>query len=359
MAKNEGQEKTEEATSKKLSDSRDEGQVAKSQEMGSFLVFSGGLFILFAFKDFMSNQIGGLTKYIFNSLDVLTLNMNVVQLYFYKALGFFALTMAPILLGLMAIGFVSNVAQIGFKFSLKAMKPKASKFNPVSGIKRLFFSSRSFVEVAKSLAKLFVIGLFTYWVLDNMIKDALLLVDHPIVEIVDFMIGSALTLVWKLALVFAVIAILDFVFQKYKHKKDLMMSKQEVKDEGKQTEGDPEVKARIKSIQFETARKRMMQDVPTADVVITNPTHFAIAIKYEPEKNAAPRVVAKGMDSLAQRIKKVATENGVPLHENRELARALYKVADVGDEIPSELFQAVAQILAHIFNLRKTKKSIV
>jgi flagellar biosynthetic protein FlhB len=359
MAKNEGQEKTEDATSKKLSDSREEGQVAKSQEMGAFLVFSGGLFILYSFKDFMADQIGGLARYIFNSLDVLTLNMNIVQLYFYKALGFFALTTAPILLGLMAIGFVSNVAQIGFKFSLKAMKPKASKFNPVSGIKRLFFSSRSFVEVAKSLAKLFVIGLFTYWVLDDMIKESLLLVDHPILEIVDFMINSSLILVWKLALVFAVIAIIDFVFQKYKHKKDLMMSKQEVKDESKQTEGDPEVKARIKAIQFETSRKRMMQDIPTADVVITNPTHFAIAIKYEPEKSSAPKVVAKGVDSLAQRIKKIATENGVPLHENRELARALYKVADVGDEIPAELFQAVAQILAHIFNLRRTKKSIV
>jgi flagellar biosynthetic protein FlhB len=359
MAKNEGQEKTEDATSKKLSDTREEGQVAKSQEMGSFLVFSGGLFILFIFRNFMSDQIGGMTRYIFNSLDVLTLNMSIVQLYFYKAFGFFALTMAPILLGLMAIGFVSNVAQIGFKVSFKALKPKASKFNPVSGIKRLFFSSRSLVEVAKSLAKLFVIGLFTYWVLDDMIKESLLLVAHPILEIVDFMIKSSLTLVWKLALVFAVIAVLDFVFQKYKHKKDLMMSKQEVKDEGKQTEGDPEVKARIKSIQFETARKRMMQDIPTADVVITNPTHFAIAIKYEPEKNAAPKVVAKGMDSLAQRIKKIATENGVPLHENRELARALYKVADVGDEIPAELFQAVAQILAHIFNLRNSRKSIV
>lgn len=359
MANNEGQEKTEDATSKKLSDSRDEGQVAKSQEMNSFAIFAGGFFILYSSKSLISDQIGGMTKYIFNSLDVLTISVNVVQLYFYKALGFFALTLAPIFLGLMAIGFVTNVAQIGFKISLKAMKPKASKFDPIKGIKRLFFSSRSLVEVSKSLAKLFVIGLFTYWVLDDMVKDSVFLADHSIIKIVDFMIDSAITLVWKLALVFAAIAIMDFVFQKHKHKKDLKMSKQEVKDEGKQTEGDPEVKARIKSIQFETARKRMMQDVPNADVVITNPTHYAIAIKYEPEKNIAPKIVAKGVDSLAQRIKKIAVENGVPLEENRELARALYKVADVGDEIPGELFQAVAQILAHIFNLRNSKKSIV
>ncbi len=359
MANNEGQEKTEDATQKKLDDSRDEGQVAKSQEMSGFLIFAGGFFILYSFKGFMSDQIGGMTRYIFSSLDVLTLSMSVVQLYFYKALGFFALTMAPILFGLMAIGFVANVGQIGFKISLKAMKPKASKFNPGKGIKRIFFSSRSLVEVTKSLAKLFVIGLFTYWVLEDMVGEAILLADHSVVKIVEFMIDSALTLVWKLALVFAAIAVADFIFQKHKHKKDLKMSKQEIKDEGKQTDGDPEVKARIKSIQFETARKRMMQDVPDADVVITNPTHYAIAIKYEPEKSAAPRVVAKGVDTLAQRIKKIATENGVPLEENRELARALYKVADVGDEIPGELFQAVAQILAHIFNIRNSRKSIV
>ena len=209
------------------------------------------------------------------------------------------------------------------------------------------------------MAKLFVIGLFTYWVLDDLIKEAVLLIDHSVPEIVMFMIESALTLIWKLALVFAVIAAADFIFQRHKHKKDLKMSKQEIKDEGKQTDGDPEVKARIKSIQFEMARKRMMQDVPEADVVITNPTHYAIAIKYEPEKNAAPKVLAKGVDNIAQKIKQIATENGVPLHENRELARALYKVADVGDEIPAELFQAVAQILAHIFKLRSSRKSIV
>lgn len=359
MAKNEGQEKTEDATAKKLSDSRDKGQVAKSQEMSSFLVFAGGFFILYSFQSFMSDRIGGMTKYIFGSLDVLTLSISVVQLYFYKALGFFAVTMAPILLGLMVIGFISNVGQVGFKITPKAMKPKASKFNPLSGIKRIFFSSRSIVEVSKSLAKLFVIALFTYWVLDDMIQDAVFLADHSIVMIVEFMIDSAIVLVWKLALVFAAIAILDLIFQKHKHKKDLKMSKQEVKDEGKQAEGDPEVKARIKSIQFETARKRMMQDVPNADVVITNPTHYAIAIKYEPEKNAAPKVVAKGMDSLAQRIKTIAKENGIPIEENKELARALYKVADVGDEIPNELFQAVAQILAHIFNVKKSRKSIV
>ncbi len=359
MASSEGQEKTEQPTSKKLNDSREEGQVAKSQEMSSFAVFSGGFFILFFFKSFLAEQIGDMAKYIFNSLDILTLNINIIQVYFLKAMGFFVITMSPVLLGLVVVGFVSNVGQIGFKVSLKALKPKMSKFNILKGIQRIFFSSRSLVEVSKSLAKLLVIGLFTYWVLDDLIKDAVLLIDHSVQEIVVFMIESSIDLIWQLALVFAVIAAADFIFQRYKHNKDLMMSKQEIKDESKQTDGDPEVKARIKSIQFESARKRMMQDVPNADVVITNPTHFAIALKYDPLTSGAPKVLAKGMDSLAQKIKQIATENGVPLHENRELARALYKVTDVGDEIPAELFQAVAQILAHIFKLRSSRKSIV
>lgn len=359
MANNEGQEKTEQPTSKKLSDSRDEGQVAKSQEMSSFAVFGGGFFILFVFRSFIGNQISDMSIFVFDSLDVLTLNINIIQLYFFKGAAFLILTMAPVLFGLMLIGFIANVGQIGFKISLKAMKPKASKFNVLKGIKRIFFSSRSFVEVSKSVAKLFVIGIFTYWVLDDLIKEAVLLIDHSIAEIVIFMLESSIDLIWQLAMVFAVIAAADFMFQRHKHNKDLMMSKQEIKDESKQTEGDPEVKARIKSIQFETARKRMMQDVPKADVVITNPTHYAIALKYDPLTNGAPKVLAKGVDTLAQKIKEVATENGVPLHENRELARALYKVADVGDEIPAELFQAVAQILAHIFKLRSTGKSIV
>lgn len=359
MANNEGQEKTEQPTSKKLSDSRDEGQVAKSQELGSFAIFSGGFFILFFFKSFFASQIGDMTIYIFNSLDILTLNINIIQAYFLKAMGFFVLTMSPVLLGLVVIGFASNVGQVGFKVSLKALKPKMSKFNVLKGIQRIFFSSRSLVEVSKSLAKLFVIGIFTYWVLDDLIREAVLLIDHSIEEIVLFMVESALDLVWQIAIVFAVIAAADFLFQRYKHNKDLMMSKQEIKDESKQTDGDPEVKARIKSIQFESARKRMMQDIPNADVVITNPTHYAIALQYDPLKNNAPKVLAKGVDNLAQRIKQIATENGVPLHEDRPLARALYKVADVGDEIPAELFQAVAQILAHIFKLRSSRKSIV
>jgi flagellar biosynthetic protein FlhB len=170
------------------------------------------------------------------------------------------------------------------------------------------------------------------------------------------MLASAFSLIWKITLLFVVIAAVDFIFQKFKFKKEMMMTKQEVKEEYKQQEGDPQIKSRIRKQMMSMARKRMMKDIPKADVVITNPTHFAIALKYEMNKDAAPRVLAKGMDELAQRIKKIATENNVPLYEDRELARALYKSAEVGDLIPAKLFKAVAQILAYIYQMKKLKK---
>lgn len=359
MPNNEGQEKTEQPTPKKLTDSREKGQVAKSQEITNFAIFTGGLFTLYFSKGFIASRLADGTKQILGSLDSLQLNINIIQLYFLKGFGFFAITISPVLLGIMIVALIANISQVGVKFSVKAIKPKMSKFNILKGIKRIFFSSRSLVEVSKSLAKLAIIGLFTYLVLEAFFLQSIALVDYSILAIVEFMIDTAVSLLWKLALVFAVIGVLDFIFQKYKHKKDLMMSKQEVKDENKQMEGDPEVKSKIKSIQFETARRRMMQDIPNADVVITNPTHYAIALRYDLTKDGAPKVLAKGVDELAQRIKKIAAENGVLLHEDKNLARTLYKMCNVGDEIPGDLFQAVAQILAHIFNLRNDKKSIV
>jgi flagellar biosynthetic protein FlhB len=170
------------------------------------------------------------------------------------------------------------------------------------------------------------------------------------------MLNSAFTLVWKIVLFFAVIALIDFLFQRYKFKKQMRMTKTEVKEEYKQLEGDPQIKARIRKQMFQSARNRMMKDIPTADVVITNPTHVAVALKYDLQKDSAPKVVAKGLDELAQRIKKIAEENNVPLHEDVELARALYKSCEIGDFIPAKLFKAVAQILAYLYQLKKIKK---
>ncbi len=361
MADAEGQEKTEKATGKKLQDGRDKGQVARSVELSSFVVFSTGLIMIFVAKEFIGGQLSYLSKEIFNTLDSLTLNKTVVQLYAIKIALFFFITLSPVFIGLILMAFIVNIAQVGYKFSGKALAPKLDKLNFFRGFKNIFGSARSAVEVAKSLSKFTLIGLFTYTVIKGMIADSIFLPEYSVDAIINFMSDSAVSLIWKLSLVYAVFAAIDFIYQKYKFNKEMMMTKQEVKEEMRQSEGDPLVKSKIKSLQYAAARRRMMKEVPTADVIITNPTHYAIALKYNPAKKSSPMVIAKGVDELAQRIKKIAMEHNVPLHEDRELARSLYKMCDVGEEIPEVLYHAVAKVLAYILSLKnkKKRKSIV
>ena len=301
-----------------------------------------------------------MAKFIFGSLDKLELSNELVQNYMIDWASFYFLTMSPLLLGLVIVAVLVSVSQVGLKISTKAIMPKFEKFNVIKGIKNTFFSSKSLVELVKNLAKLALIGIFVYNFIFDYIQQSALLMDFTVSEIMEFMLDAGFNMVWKIGIAFAIIAAVDFIFQKYKFKKDNKMTKQEVKEETKQTEGDPQVKSKIKGIQYSIARQRMMQDIPTADVVITNPTHFAIALRYDPMRDSSPKVVAKGVDDVAQRIKKIATENKIPLHEDRELARTLYKVCNIGDTIPEHLFQAVAKILAYIFQLKKSRrKSIV
>ncbi|MGE5409744.1 MAG: flagellar biosynthesis protein FlhB [Clostridiales bacterium] len=361
MAEVDGQEKTEQASGKKLSDSRDKGQVAKSTEINSFAVFTTGLLLVFMTQKYMGSSIGNLSLSIFHDAGKMQLNKDLVVDYAIKGIGFFFSVLAPFLVGLVIISIVASYGQIGFKFSPQALAPKFNKLNPLSNIKGMFFSTRSFVEIAKSLFKLTIISLFTYWVLKDFVLTAIGLVDYQVDEILKFMLEASYSLIMKIGLVYAAMAIVDFAYQKFRFGREMMMTKQEVKEENRQSEGDPQIKGKIKSMQMKAARARMMKDIPKADVVITNPTHFAVALKYDMGQDSAPKVIAKGMDELAQRIKKVATENGVPLHEDIALARALYKVCDVGDQIPANLFKTVAQILAYIYKIKneKKKRSIV
>jgi flagellar biosynthetic protein FlhB len=356
MAEADGQEKTEQASGKKLTDARERGQVAKSVEITSFAIFTSGLMLIFMSQSGIGNSIGLMTKKIFGTLDSLDINRNNLTEYAIGGFLFFLKVIGPFFGVLVVVGLVANIAQVGFKFSFKSLAPKFSKFNPLSGIKRMFFSGSSLVELFKSLLKLGIIVLFTYNVLDGLITSSMSLADFTIEQIVDFMLDAAYSLIWKIALVYAAIAGVDLIYQRIKFKRNMMMTKQEVKEENKQNEGDPQIKSRIRTAQRAMANKRMMQNIPQADVVITNPTHFAIAIKYDMKKDAAPKVVAKGMDELALKIKEIARKHNVPLHEDRPLARALYKACNVGDQIPATLFKAVAQILAYIFQLRKAKK---
>jgi len=350
------QEKSEQPTDKKLLDAREKGQVTKSTEINSLAIFGTGLILIYITKGMLGKKFYDFAFESLSSLDKLNLNAAILQTYMLKwVLFLFSITM-PIMIGIVVMAFISNVAQVGFKFSSKALAPNLGKFNSIKGIQRLFFSSRSLVEVSKSLVKLGLIGTFAYFVVSGLIKDTLLVIGLTLEDTLSFMLDAAFSMIWKIVMLFVLIASVDYLFQRFKFKKQMMMSKHELKEEFKQSEGNPHIKSKIRKQMIQNARRRMMHDVPTADVIITNPTHFAIALKYEIDKYTAPKVVAKGMDELAQRIKKIAAENNVPIHEDKELARALYKICDVGDFIPTKLFKAIAQILAYIFQMKKVKK---
>jgi flagellar biosynthetic protein FlhB len=361
MAEIEGQEKTEQPTSKKLEEARKKGQVAKSVEINSLVIFTSGLLLLFLAQQYLSYRLSSLSFSIFNSLDVLEISPENIQQLALNGFLFFLITILPVLGGIIIVAFISNISQVGFKFSFEALIPKMDRFNPFAGIKKVFFSSRSFVEAIKALLKLLFISLFTYYIIKDLVLASTNLVDLTVEEIVQYMISSGYSLLWKIALIYAVIAAIDLVYQRYKFKKEMMMTKQEVKEENKQSEGDPLIKSRIRRVQLQAAHKRMMQNVPKADVVITNPTHYAVAVKYEMDKSSAPVILAKGVDELAKKIKEIALNNNVPLHEDRELARSLYQTCEVGEQIPTALFQAVAQVLAYVYQLRdeRKKKSIL
>jgi flagellar biosynthetic protein FlhB len=355
MADFEGQEKTEQPSSKKLEDARKKGMVAKSIEVNSLVIVVTGLVTIFLLQSYIGQRMSSFTINIFNSLDTLPKKISLLPNMAFDWYMFFFSVLAPVMTAIVIAALASNIAQVGFKLSPEALAPKFSKLNPVNGIKRIF-SSKSVVEIFKTLLKFFVIAFFTYLILSDLIIASAYLDNLNPSELIIFMLDNAFSLLWKIALLYAVIAGIDFVYQRYKFRKEMMMTKQELKEELKQLEGDPTVKGRIRKMQMQAAQQRMMVNLPTADVVITNPTHYAVALKYDMTKDSAPEVIAKGVDLLAQRIKKVAAEHNIPLHEDRELARALYKMCDIGDKIPPSLFKAVAQVLAYVYNLKKKKK---
>jgi flagellar biosynthetic protein FlhB len=294
-----------------------------------------------------------------NSLHTFEMNTQLFITYAYQGMLFIALLLAPFFIGLTIIATAVGYGQVGFKITPKALKPELSKINPLKGIKNQLFSSRSVVEMVKASLKLILMALLSYWLLVDIVVESVSLVDFSVDEMTMYMVDNIFEFIWKLSLGYIVLAVFDFAYQKWKHHKDMMMTKQEVKDEQKQTEGDPLIKGKIKSKQLQLSRSRMMEQVPDADVVITNPTHYAIALKYEFGSQGAPEVLAKGTDLMAKKIKEIAIENNIPIHEDPPLARALYKYCEVGEEIPAAFFKAVAQILAYIHRQKQNKKKTI
>lgn len=352
-----GGEKTEPATQKKLDDARKEGQVAKSREIANGL----GLLALFLLLKVWVGHMGVQLMEVFPSVydripDVATFwNGNMpeqdTRAVFVLMLEEVLIIIAPVMIIGFIVAFVSDVVQVKWKPTLKPLQPKFSKLNPLQGFKRIF-SVNAVVELIKSLAK---IGLIIY-ICYSYLKDKWFL----LLDIYDMSLMQAISLTAELvtdmgiriSAVYMIIALADFAYQKVKFSNDMKMTKQEIKEEYKQQEGDPQIKGQIRQKMREASRRRMMQDLPQADVVITNPTHYAVAIKYDPEVADAPIVIAKGEDYMAARIKEVAKENKIEIVENKPLARMLYANVDIGQTVPPELYQAVAEVLAFVYHLQ-------
>ncbi|MDR2045084.1 MAG: flagellar biosynthesis protein FlhB [Clostridium sp.] len=352
-----GGEKTEEATSKKLSDARDKGQVAKSREIANGL----GLLTLFLVLRFwvgvMGEQLLGVfPKFYLQIPSVVTFwNGNLperdIEVIFRQMVLQVLLVVGLVFAVTFTVAFLSDLAQVKWKPTLEPLKPKLSRFSPVSGFKRLF-SMNAIVELVKSVAKIGLILWICYGYLRDKSGLLYLLFDIPLMQAISLMGQTVTDLGIRISLVYMVIAVADRIYQSRKFAKDMRMTKQEVKDEYKQSEGDPKVKGKIRGKMREASQRRMMQNLPQADVVITNPTHFAVAIRYEPEKSEAPTVIAKGEDYLAARIKEIAKEHKIEIVENKPLARMLYTNVEVGQAVPPELYQAVAEVLAYVYHLQ-------
>lgn len=347
-------EKTEKATPKKRQDSRKKGQVAKSQDVNTAIVLLGVFSFLSFAGSYLKDIVIGVMRHTFQEFMLQELTENNIFTIFLAILKELALFLGPIMLVAMLAGVASNYMQVGFLFSTETIQPKLEKLNPIKGFKRIF-SLRAIVELFKSILKISFVGIITFLVLWNRIDEILILSQKS----VGAALGTIASLTVQMGLfasgALLFLSILDYMYQKYDFEKNIRMSKQDIKDEYKNIEGDPLIKSKIKQKQREMAMSRMMQEVPNADVVITNPTHYAVALKYDENKLDAPYVVAKGVDFIAQKIKLIAKEKDIITVENRPLARALYSQAEIGDAIPEEFFKAVAEILAYVY---RTKNKI-
>jgi len=344
-------EKTEKPTPKKRQDARKKGEVAKSRELPAVAVLMAGIVALAASGSYMSSRMRITMEKIFTQITVNDFDAVDAMALGREVVGSFFLTLAPFLATVFVAAVFSNIVQVGFMVTGESIKPKLSKLNPIKGFSRLV-SMQSLMEFCKSLLKLAIVGGVGYVVIKKELSGLPALVDMEIGSIMIYILLTTLKISLVCALAMVLLVAADYAFQKWQFEKRIKMTKQEIKDEMKRTEGDPMVKSRIKSIQMEMAKKRMMQDVPEADVVITNPTHFAVAVSYDSSMNA-PRVLAKGAGEIARKIKKIATEHDVPIVENKPLARSLYAMVAVGGEIPGDLYQAVAEVLAYIYKLRQ------
>lgn len=344
-------EKTEKATPKRRREAREKGQVVKSNEMSAAIVL---LLLFLGFKLFESTLGGNLVLLMKEFLGYLKVSENFEQdakNIFFQSVKYFLMISGPILAVSLLSGVVVNYLQIGFLFQPKLIAVKSSRINPLSGFKRLF-SFKSTVDMLKAVLKMLIVGMVVYLEYKKRLVEMPNYININFAQVIEQVWNILTDIIWKSGLIFLIIGIFDYVYQWWQHEKSIKMSKEEIKQEYKLLEGDPKIKAKIKETQRRMGMRRMMQQVPHADVVITNPTHYAVALKYDESKNAAPVVTAKGMGFIALKIKEEARAHKVYIAENPPLARTLYSTTEIDEAIPEDLYHSVAKILAIVYRAR-------
>ena len=351
MADSDSGEKTEEPTGKKISDASNKGQVAQSQEIQSWAILLTITLIVAAAVPTIMGNVARINRSFIESPHAYKLSAEDFQYIFREVMFEIGVVILPVMLLFVIVGFCVQIIQVGWNVSAEKFQIKIDKFSPAKGVKK-FFGVRPLVEAVKGMVKLGIVGTVIIVAAAPMLNNVELLPAYELLHTLDQIQEIAIVILVVSVMIMTVIAALDYAYQKWDHKNKLKMTKQEVKDERKQQDGDPKIKQRIASLRMERARERMMQAVQKADVVITNPTHYAIALKYDMDIMPAPILVGKGVDSLAMRIREIAEENEIPIVENPPLARALYAGVELDEEIPTEHYHAVAEVIGYVFRLK-------
>jgi len=355
MAEESGGEKTLPASQTKIQKAREDGNVAKSQDLGSAWSLMIALAAMWYLGPDLFRSMLDATQHYFGNFATLDLGIDSTHILGLDVLTRLAIILLPFAVVMTVAGLAFNVFQVGFLFSPKAIQPKLQRLNPLSGFKK-FFSGRSAFELLKSILKLTIVSVIVYYTVRDR-WPALASTMHLFPDAMMIVVAKLVALVWfRAVLAMLVLGVLDYGFQRWQYGRDLMMTVQEAKEEMKQLEGDPRIKQRIRQIQRQMAMKRMMAEVPEADVVITNPIRFAVALRYDVKTMDAPVVIAKGARLLAKRIREIAEEHDVPIVEKPELARALFKNIDVGQRVPEDLFRAVAEVLAFVYKIDRREE---
>lgn len=350
-------EKTEQPTGKRVGKARSKGNIAFSPDLNNAVVLLAGIALLYVLGVITYNSLNNTMKLTLENLSLKDFNQSTAIEIFTTHIYGLAKILFPILGGLLLIGLAISYYQTGFMCSFEALKFDINKLNIIAGAGKLF-STKSCIKLFFSVLKLLVIGGLAFLIIKKEFNDLMHAFDLGLAQILGMLTKSMYTLSLRISVALLILAVLDFFYQKWQYKRSLRMTKQEVKDEGKETEGDPLIKGKIRAVQRQMAMKRMMAAVPTADVVVTNPTHYAVVLKYENTGMKAPKVVAKGADLLAKRIKDIAKKHNIPLVEDKSLAQTLYKTVEIGKEIPQKLYYAVAKVLSYVYQLKKERKRI-